>query len=449
MRRISHRLGPWLLLGAGELVSAGFLALPDARTGLGAYLLLMLAGSLLSLLAARSLSASRIGFLLLCGGLFRATLLPRAPDLSDDLYRYAWDGRVAAAGISPYRFRPDAPQLSGVAPGLLARVGHRDVRTVYPPVSQAVFRLAAAAGPATPMILKVCFASADLAVVALLAGSGAPAARWAAALYAFHPLAVTESAGQGHLDSLGIALLLAAAAFVRFRRPVAAGVAFALSVLTKYVSGAGLLVFARRGGARFTAAAAVVAALTWSAAAQPGASPGGDLSQYATRWEYNSVLYPAAVALMERTALPDRAKRAFISWKERLHHPSWTQSVFPFFYAGFFARALLATLLALALALVAWRARSVEGALLASLGALLVASPTLHPWYLLWVLPFAATRKEPGFLFLSFSVPVSYSLLYPGGLPPGAVLAIEYVPFLILLAVSAGRAARRPAAASA
>src|SRR5262249_10892434 len=155
-------------------------------------------GSLLSLLAARSLSASRIGFLLLCGGLFRATLIPRAPDLSDDLYRFLWDGRVAAAGISPYRFAPDAPELADIDPALRAQGGHRDMRTVYPPVSQAVFREAVSAGRAAPYALKIFFSAADLAVVALLARSGVPSARWAAALYAFHPLAITESAGQGH-----------------------------------------------------------------------------------------------------------------------------------------------------------------------------------------------------------------------------------------------------------
>ena len=421
-------------------MSLGLLALPDARSRLGVYLVLMLAGSLLSLIAARSLSASRIGFLLLCGGLFRATLLPRAPDLSDDLYRYLWDGRVAAAGISPYRWAPDAPELAAIDPRLRARVGHRELRTVYPPVSQAVFRGAAATGPAAPILLKAFFAAADLSIVALLARSGGPAAGWAAALYAFHPLAITESGGQGHLDSLGIALLLSAIALTRSRRHFRAGVAFALSVLTKYISAAGLLVFLRRGKLRFAAGFVVAAGLVWSAAAQPGAAPGGDFSQYAMRWDFNSVLYPATVGFMEKTALPETAKQAFISWKERHHHPDWTQAVFPFFYAGFFARAVLALLLLVVLPVVAWRARTMEGALLASLGALLIASPTLHPWYLLWVLPFAAHQKEPGFLFLSFSVPVSYSLLYPGGLPGSAVLALEYVPFAVLLLFSARRA---------
>jgi len=116
------------------------------------------------------------------------------------------------------------------------------------------------------------------------------------------------------------------------------------------------------------------------------------------------------------------------------------QSLFPFFDAGFFARAALAVVLAAALLTIAWRARSVEGAVFASLGALLLASPTLQPWYLLWVLPFAARRREPAFLYLSFAVAASYALLYPvAWLPRPLVFAVEFAPFTVLLARSLRR----------
>ena len=71
----------------------------------------------------------------------------------------------------------------------------------------------------------------------------------------------------------------------------------------------------------------------------------------------------------------------------------------------------------------------------ASIAALLLFSPTLHPWYLLWVLPFAAERREPAFLYLSFAAPLSYGLLYPvPGLSPTAIRVLEYGPFAALLA---------------
>ncbi len=427
-------------MGAGEAVALGFLALPDARRHLVPYLCLFLAGTCVSILAARSLSASSRRFLILSGALFRATLLFRAPDLSEDVWRYLWDGEVARQGISPYRYAPDDPALRGISGNLRARVAHRDFRTVYPPVAQAAFRVFGRGGL---LSLKAFLVAADVAVVGLLASSGVPGAASAAALYAFHPLPITEVAGQGHLEALGVALLLAALAFTRAGRGVAAGLAFAASVLTKFVSIAAAIPVLRRGRLAAVLSAVLLGAAIWLWSARAGPSPAGDLKQFAVRWDFNSVLYPAAVRLMSATHLPETAKDVFIDWKARHHDPPWTQSVFPYFYSEFFARALLGSVLAVLLLAIGWRVRDVESATFASLAALLLFSPTLHPWYLLWVLPFAALRREPAFLFLSAAAPLAYGLLYPiPGVSSGWILALEYVPFGILLAGTLARAWR-------
>ncbi len=410
----------------------GFLFVPDARVHLLPYLSLFVAGSVLAFVAARSLSASRPSFLLLCAAAFRLTLLFRPPDLSDDLWRYLWDGGVARAGISPWRYAPADPAVSGLDPELNARVAHREIRTVYPPAAQAIFRTLGYTR--APFLLKGVFAAADLAVVALLAGVNLPGGVWAAALYAFHPLPVTETAGQGHLDSLGVALLAAAVAHALRGRRSATGLGLALSALCKYVSAAAALPLARRGGWRTVVAAAAAVALLWGAAARGGTSPAGGLDQYATRWEFNSVAYPAVYAAMEGARIPQRAKDAFLEWKARHHDPPWTALVFPYFYSAFFARALLGIALGVLLLIIAWRVTDLWGAVLASVGALLLASPTLHPWYLLWVLPFAAARKEPAFLWLATAAPLAYAILYPTpGISAAAVYAVEYLPFALLL----------------
>jgi hypothetical protein len=433
----------WLLVLAAETVFAGFLAIPDARTRLPAYLLLCGGAGLLSLLAATILSGARPGFVLFAASLFRATLLLRSPDLSEDLYRYLWDARAAAAGFSPWAHAPDDPAAVGVAPEIRGLVAHRDVKSVYPPVAQAAFR-AGSAGGRCPRCLRALFAAADVGIVWLLSRQ---ASGFAAALYAFHPLPVLEGAGQGHLDPLGIALLLLSLAFLGARRPVLSGLSFALSVLTKYVSLAAALPIARRGGWRLALSGAAGAAVLWLASTRGGVSPAGGLFEYASRWEFNSVLYPAAVRLMRDGDVPARAKTAFLGWKERHGHPAWTQRVFPYFYDGFFARVVLALALAAVLLAIAWRARDPAAGAFASLGALLLFSPTLHPWYLLWALPFAAIGREPAFLYLSFASPLAYSLLYPAfGLSGPAILALEYVPFALLLAWTLARALRRPPA---
>src|SRR5689334_22086527 len=43
--------------------------------------------------------------------LMQCVLIFSRPTLADDMYRYVWDGRVQAQGLSPYRYPPNAPQL--------------------------------------------------------------------------------------------------------------------------------------------------------------------------------------------------------------------------------------------------------------------------------------------------------------------------------------------------
>jgi hypothetical protein len=347
------------------------------------------------------------------------------------MYRYLWDGHVSAAGISPYARAPQDPAVSSLAPELAPRVAHRDIVTVYPPAAQAAFRVF---GGGPLIAWKAFSAAADLSVVALLWSAGGEAAGFAAALYAFHPLPVTEAAGEGHLDSLGVALLLAcwrtwrgtgAPRGNRVRDVGADEIRLACGGNSSVLPGA----------LKFALAGALSAAALWIAATRGGASPVGGMGEYVERWEFNSPVYAGAFTLMEGSDLPRKSKDAFIALKEEWGHPEWTQRVFPYFYPAFFARALLGLLLAAALMAIGRSVHDLESAVFASLAALLLLSPTLHPWYLLWVLPFAARKREPAFLFLSFAVPVSYALLYRlPGVSPGLVSAAEFLPFAALLA---------------
>src|SRR5512132_3887780 len=49
---------------------------------------------------------STLLLVLLFAGIFRLSIVFAPPYLSDDIYRYVWDGRVQAAGINPYRYIP-------------------------------------------------------------------------------------------------------------------------------------------------------------------------------------------------------------------------------------------------------------------------------------------------------------------------------------------------------
>src|SRR5260370_13093356 len=60
-------------------------------------------------LIARAHSArSTLILVLVFAGIFRLSIVFAPPYLSDDIYRYVWDGRFQAAGINPYRYIPSA-----------------------------------------------------------------------------------------------------------------------------------------------------------------------------------------------------------------------------------------------------------------------------------------------------------------------------------------------------
>ncbi|TNF73759.1 MAG: hypothetical protein EP299_07805, partial [Acidobacteria bacterium] len=140
--------GRWATWGASSLLLISHLGLLWTFE-LSSHLLstfFWLALAFLGLLVAdRLLSARSPGVvaILLVAACLRLILLPLPATLSDDIYRYVWDGRVAGAGLNPYFLAPDSPELDGLRDDLWERLPHRQVATVYPPLAMAVFSIAA------------------------------------------------------------------------------------------------------------------------------------------------------------------------------------------------------------------------------------------------------------------------------------------------------------------
>jgi hypothetical protein len=83
------------------------------------------------------------GCLLLVAVCSRLVLFDVPPEtLSDDVYRYVWDGKVQWKGINPYRFAPAAEELNSLREPFHAKINHPFHQTIYPPVAQLVFAFA-------------------------------------------------------------------------------------------------------------------------------------------------------------------------------------------------------------------------------------------------------------------------------------------------------------------
>lgn len=363
--------------------------------------------------APRAPAPHALAIVLGIGLLARALLLVSPPTLSEDVYRYLWDGRLVAAGVNPYPHAPADPALARFRDALPGRLNHPDVPTIYPPAAQLLFAAAAAVAP-HPLAWKLLLLAAEglllLALAALLRSRGLPPERLL--LYYWNPLVIVESFGSGHVDLVVAAFLLGALALEEARRSAPAGAAYALAVLTKYVPV--LLVpywLRRRRGALLLAAAGVSAALLLPFAGA-GSSLWTGLAIYSRHWEWNGLAYP----LLRAAGL-----------------------------GGDTARAALAAGLACTALAVAWRARSASGAALAGLTAFTLLSPTVFPWYLVPVAALLPLHPDAGLLVFTGLVPLSYA-----GLPRYAATGewglpswVPWVEYGALLLAWAGVATRR------
>ena len=423
--------------------------------------------------------------------LLRLLALPLTPSLSDDVYRYLWDGRVTASGANPYLLTPDDESLVGLRDDLWRKTAHRDVATVYPPLALAMFA-AAASLPGPVLAYKLALAGVDLAGCALLLLLARRRGNaWAAFAYVWNPLLVIEGAGMGHVDVLGASLVIgcvwllggggsesggrpdgrpdfeaasggsrrepvwrgsaphasqsvlpsSGARMTRQRtRRVAAGVVAALAVLAKLVPLAALPLWWRRAGGqgrRFAVGAvsvllpAAVGVLLWTRGVPPG------LAEYALRWEYNGPLYEPLWRLIGALRLDEAASGvvhlARVIFGGDVEATPWS-TLYSYAYPQFLARVVL-----LAAAAVLWlrlwrrRPKPVRAAF-GAFAVVLLMSPTFYPWYLIWILPWAALTGARAVLALSATLPLAY-LPALTGLPyfPWVYGAVWLPPLILLV----------------
>ena len=393
-----------------------------------------------------------IAGLLIVAALLRLLAVPLSPSLSDDVHRYLWDGRVAASGANPYRLEPDHPDLAGLRNDLWQRTAHRDVPTVYPPLSVGLFA-AASLLPKPLTSYKLTLAAVDLIACGLLLALARRRRSVVAALaYVWNPLVVLEGAGMGHVDVLGSSLVIACVYLVPVRsgarsgswRSFAAGAAAALGALVKLVPLAAIPLWWRRirdhrqRGRLFALGSACLllpaaaGVLVWTGGFPPG------LATYALRWEYNGPLYEPVWRLLDLLQL-DRVAAGLVHVSRlvfggEIEAPPW-DTLYAYTYPQFLARVLLLAG-AIATWLRSWRQRSGPiGAAFGAFGIVLLASPTLYPWYLIWILPWAALLGARSVLVLSATLPLAYLPALTGvDYFPWVYGAVWLPPFLLFLA---------------
>lgn len=395
---------------------------------------------------------------------FRLTLLLSSPpSLSDDVYRYIWDGRLLNSGVNPYTYTVDSPALDPLDSPQRGQVNNAWMASPYLPVSQVLFATVYRIAPDNPLAFQVTALVLDLLtgwlVMDMLRRLNLPRAR--VLLYLWNPLVVVEFAHGAHVDALMICLMmLSLRALVVERqggsdirawiRQLVSPVALAAATLTKGIPALLLSVLICPWGWRRTL---IYIALIFVVLLPVGLDAGfglvgerdgeglfGALRIYAARWNYNGGLY---------------------HWLEIAVSGYRTPGAVPTELVGEApiraAKAIAAILLTVVLAVTAWWARRCRDTLgllrsaMIPLGSYLVLTTTVHPWYVAVVVPLLAflLRREGEvpernrliwpWIYLSVAVSLSYlTYLDPANLREyDWVRILEYLPFYALLIWSA------------
>ena len=304
----------------------------------------------------------------------------------DDIHRYLWEGRMQWEGFNPYLFSPESPALAHLRDAHWIRMNHKEWSAIYPPGAELILKGLTIFGPSVSL-MKVVFAMADLAVIFLLLRVHTGQSRHRDTVwYAWNPLVVYSFAGAAHFDSLMLASIMLAV-YALFRA----------NPLGKSPAHWGWAAFA---------------ALSLGLAISIKLVPVILIPVFALALRSRMVVLPLSGLIPLATALyyGFPKNRLFDSLQEfayvtRFNDFFWWISE-RFIWAnpaqknGWYT--LIAAIITALVGLLAWR--DWRRALLWVLGASLIFSTVLHPWYITWILPFAAMRKAYGWFVLSGTV---------------------------------------------
>jgi alpha-1,6-mannosyltransferase len=322
----------------------------------------------------------------------RLVALPLEP--GDDFWRYQWEGKIQHAGFNPYVTAPDDPQLEPVRAEFPAwhKINHRDFRAIYPPGAELIFAGLSRISN-SPLFYKLIFTAADLAAIALLlllfrgahapprapfgaspndsSSSNYPPTAW----YAWNPLVVYSFAGSAHFDSLMLLPMMAGILFLtriehepncgrQWLLAVFAATAFGLAISIKLVPALLLLccVFALRYRAITLLISGAIPLLLSLLYGFPKIPIWDSLRAFADVTRLNDLFW----WVIEETVWPNP------------HQKNYHYNLI------LFIAVVLISLLFY---------RNWKRGMLWAMGAALILTPVLHPWYCTWILPLATWRR--------------------------------------------------------
>jgi hypothetical protein len=323
--------------------------------------------------------------------------------VSDDVYRYLWEGKIQWAGFNPFIVAPDDLALGALRDSFWQLINHPHVPTCYWPFAQLLF---AGIWKICPTVIgvKIAMTLFDCATMVILVlilkkKKGLPRNLF---LYAGNPLALIFIAGQGHVESVVGFFIVLSLFFLVSKKPWAMFLALGFAVMVKPTAVCILPFLLTRQSIKkvwYVLIPVILFVFYGNAIASAGIVP----LRFAQDFHYNGLVYTVVNSFLHGSSAGIIYGTLFV-------------------VAGGYAFFVVQD---------SFRAAAYAVALF------LLFSPTVHPWYFLMILPFCVLYKMPQWLVLAFTtLPLTFffvpsvSQIFSKKLE--LLLMIEYIPFVIV-----------------
>jgi alpha-1,6-mannosyltransferase len=336
--------------------------------------------------ASPRVSAPSLTAVLIWAVLLRIAAACLSPYLEDDYFRFLWDGFRTLTDGTPYGSTPldyfETVNIPTRMQAVLEQINYPELPTIYGPSLQWLFAAGAWLDNDNPTGLRLLIALVDCGIIATLhvAGIG----NKAGLLYAWNPFVLLQGVTQIHFDALAGGLLLLLVLLLQQRRFYSGGFIWALLAGTKLPLA--LLVAPLAAAVCFKSSIGHL--LRWLLAGICGlavlyyslGSPGTlfewpALQVFASHWQFNASVYALLSGLINEQT------------------------------ARYLCGALIAVMsCGCALRMLLQKQPDLFKLpimMLFILATLLLLSPVVNPWYLLWLLPLGLLLPTRGGIWLA------------------------------------------------
>ncbi len=319
----------------------------------------------------------------------RMIMLAGFPNLSDDIFRYVWEGRVLLSGYNPFEHAPDDPALNHLREStIFPLVARKNLTAIYPPLSQYLFAASVWISYSIYSV-KTLFMIFDLLTVFILFYilKALNIDRDRIAIYALNPLVIIEFSGSGHSDSAGIFFLMLALYLSIKNRSCASIFMLAFSSLNKFYPAVFLPFIKEKNKIAGTGLFLLVVVFFYLPFLNAGIDVFNSLLIYGQHWFFNASFYDIGVLFINN------------------------RTTVKLVCAVFFAAVILANLKLFLKRSGAPPQQNIFRVCFIVTGAFLILSPVVHPWYVCWIVPFLVILPNRAWILFSGLVFLSYMVL--------------------------------------